>query len=248
MRIISKFKDYYDAGAAHGIDTTVLYVRDSKEVAIPLSINQLKIPRISREYIVPGLIGYCGKIIPYVAIAQTLPEANRNYMGKTAPYRRYSGLFSTKYIFCYSLAHLDTAISSLEKSIGRKTALHYVTNEKNLKYIYQVKSDLISFLSSNHNSSTLYDYFPSLQIPLFDICFEKNKSDIVLFTNPFLSEMEFFKVKPVITVFQDIMQFISGVLGGNSPAMVHIDDKHQLLKKGFDSKYSFRKLPESKVI
>lgn len=44
--------------------------------------------------------------------------------------------------------------------------------------------------------------------------------------------------------FQNIEQFISGVVPGQQMPMVTLSDKHMVLKKGFDPKYGFRTRPK----
>ena len=67
MRIISKFKDYYDGGAIYGIDKTHTFIRKTEEIIlseIPLSINE---PH--------EIIGFCGEIYVILNIKrEALPE------------------------------------------------------------------------------------------------------------------------------------------------------------------------------
>ena len=44
--------------------------------------------------------------------------------------------------------------------------------------------------------------------------------------------------------YQELEQFISGILGGNSPKMIEISDKDRLESHGFDNVTSFRKSKE----
>jgi len=73
MRIISKFKDYYDNMSAHGVDTTIIYNR--KQEVIPIveikgNTSRLVYPYIRHLYDSrddnPMVIGFCGKLYPIV--------------------------------------------------------------------------------------------------------------------------------------------------------------------------------------
>ncbi|RMG23941.1 MAG: hypothetical protein D6732_24245 [Methanobacteriota archaeon] len=61
-----------------------------------------------------------------------------------------------------------------------------------------------------------------------------------------LSDIEFHKVLDPYMVFQEIGQYISGVIGGSFPATVNISDESMAKKKGFD-KQSFRKASSKKA-
>jgi hypothetical protein len=51
MRIISKFKDYYDGGAMYGIDKERVYVRETKIISVD---------NIKSQYF--DVLGFCGDI------------------------------------------------------------------------------------------------------------------------------------------------------------------------------------------
>ena len=59
MRIISKFHDYYDGGAVFGIDKSLVWCRDRREILLP-EVARQKFNHFD------GLVGFCGKIFPYM--------------------------------------------------------------------------------------------------------------------------------------------------------------------------------------
>jgi len=63
MKIISKFKDYYDGGASFGVDTERQYVR---------VINEIPISNFPYKF---DVIGFCGKIYPFNNVTDFM---NRN--------------------------------------------------------------------------------------------------------------------------------------------------------------------------
>lgn len=58
--------------------------------------------------------------------------------------------------------------------------------------------------------------------------------------NPSLKAYKFMKVVDPYSAFQEISQFISGVLGNSEKQTVDISDENRLLQHGFDKKFSFR--------
>lgn len=70
-------------------------------------------------------------------------------------------------------------------------------------------------------------------------------STINLVLNPNLKKMGFQTAVDPYTAFQEIMMYISGVLGTPSNPMVAVSEKTKVAKHGFD-KWSFRKPPKDK--
>jgi hypothetical protein len=70
-----------------------------------------------------------------------------------------------------------------------------------------------------------------------------NNHEGSLVINPNLSAFEFWKVKDPFSAFQEIQQYISGVIGtgGNEPVVT--SDTYKIMAAGFDLKTSFRKDP-----
>ena len=64
--------------------------------------------------------------------------------------------------------------------------------------------------------------------------------------NPRLSDLGLQTVLDPFTCFQQISQFIEGVVPGQQMPMVEISDKSKIDKKGFDPKYGFRTRPGTK--
>jgi hypothetical protein len=59
MRIISNFRDYYDGGAVFGIDKSLVWCRDRREILLPEVVRQ-KFNHFD------GVVGFCGKIFPFM--------------------------------------------------------------------------------------------------------------------------------------------------------------------------------------
>lgn len=96
---------------------------------------------------------------------------------------------------------------------------------------------LFNFLNNDH--SQYKELFHKYQTPLFLISRSSDR-DSELIINPFLKEYNFQTCKEPYTAYQDIFQYVSGVLNGVENKMVKISDKDKIAKHGFD-KWSFRK-------
>ncbi|WP_349985737.1 hypothetical protein ABRP17_012955 [Stenotrophomonas sp. WHRI 8082] len=72
------------------------------------------------------------------------------------------------------------------------------------------------------------------------------RNSVVMVRNPNLKDLGFQRILDPHSCFQQISQFIGGVMPGRQMPMVQLDDKHMVQKKGFDIKYSFRKRPTGK--
>lgn len=69
MIIVSRFKDYYDGGAAYGVDTGRRYIRETQEIEFRHKYNF-------------DIIGFCGKLYPFdniMSIIYNNPKKYTNY-------------------------------------------------------------------------------------------------------------------------------------------------------------------------
>lgn len=232
MKIISKFKDYYDGVVgSFGIDNTIIYIRNQTEFendSIPdlfKKINgfynnkkQINNPfpsfnnftKSSNEYdfIVPFIVGFCGKFY----VGWKLIKSNDKY------YNRY-----------------DIQITYDFKVVNKLFSVpNYLNKDLNDEY-----NKII-----NYNDIEL---FRKYNTPIFSLTYEIRKfSNNRIFTiNPTLKDLEFYKIFDSFTAFQEIQMFIGGVLGFNENDIIEIDDKYRIQQYGFD-KWSFRKEPQNK--
>lgn len=78
---------------------------------------------------------------------------------------------------------------------------------------------------------------------LFDAYRSDTKGNAALVRNPCLKDLGFQRTLDPHSCFQNISQFIGGVMPGRQMPMVQLADKDMVQKKGFDPKYSFRTRP-----
>lgn len=80
----------------------------------------------------------------------------------------------------------------------------------------------------------------------FDAYYQDKKSNAVLIRNPCLKDLGFQRTLDPHSCFQNISQFIGGVMPGRQMPMVQLTDKDMVQKKGFDPKYGFRTRPNAR--
>jgi hypothetical protein len=246
MLILSKFKDYYDAVAGTtGIDKTIIYDRQTIEfkrkdyptnidykfncsilfsnkhnISNSLPITDLRwashIDPLKSKYVDNQIfiIGFCGKL----------------YVGWRLIYQnKFDNSFS--YDITYDFEYFKSLLKTQKQIYFRKDINkideHYnkIINNDSLEIFRTYNTPIFSFengfnYGKNHHSI---------------------KFDEKFIINPILKNYEFYKVFDTYQAFQEISMFIGGVLGSNNKEIIEIDNKHKILKYGFDLKSSFRK-------
>lgn len=217
MRIISKYKDYYDS--LQDYDSKI-WIRETNIVSLnnktlydklELSnhVKSEKINNNSYKHTLPIIFGYCG-----------------NY------YKYYLNIIINIDIRTSQINLLDDNNYSMEK-----------VEKENHKSNWWMGSSFydkdISFLN-NENLFTLYNT-PIFFIYVLD--YYKSKG-LTILINPSFKKYGFHKLKNVSQTYQDIEMYVEGVLSNNNEYPV-LQDKHRQGSR-FD-KYSFRKLPEKSL-
>lgn len=219
MRIISKFHDYYDAVMKTGMDREVVYVRENKEIVLD---NDYGINFTTREsgnhYEVKlVLLGYCGQILKLYDVKCSIFEQER-------PFYRYDH----REVF-----HDYDSFKSFMRENGFGSAYDF---DKNRFWPGRY------FRFNDLDTSKLNDIFHKYQTPLFTISHVhkwRSPGETILTLGPSLKDLDFHRVKDTYTTYQDIFQYVAGVLNKPETKMVKISDKDKIHKHGFD-KWSFR--------
>lgn len=248
MRIISKFKDYYDSVQSYGQDKSLVYIRNTEEIRMFNSQNindpNKKFDAIKEKCLDTeshelkgfswggqykfGFVGFCGNYFPFVVHER---------------YENSDPLAQGKYYYDY-FYDSESLRDELNKTNYFKTEGVPKKWEKKKK---PVKEYIDMF--NRKPANKFFDIFVEYKIPVFayyDDYLIGRDSGYKFFFNPQLSKLQFYKVKQPYQAFQEIEQFMSGVLGVNAPVMVELSDKERTVKAGFD-KWSFRKMPERLV-
>jgi hypothetical protein len=227
MIINSDFKDYYDYLLVTGRDTTIVYDRQTKDINRE-EIDKLILDNVSRlsysisikinkkqnrwEYIPTYFSsGMIGFCGQFYPYITTGHSANKQYS-----YKCFFSLDALKKEFGSNLCNFDNQTFSWGDDRGRYNFVERINRIKSL---------------ANDN------LFIKFNTPIFIIAPNYNGP---IFLNPCLRVYNFEIIKDPYTAFQDIMMYISGVLGKKEKDTIQISDVDMASKKGFD-KWSFRK-------
>jgi len=220
MIINSTFRDYYDSIKAFGIDKTVVYNRSPAVIpknylkALEVKLGRLPSYTSIGEYILNyGVVGFCGELFPYVSV---------RVIGGNARYY-------------FKPDDLGAALKDIPTSKYPYSSLwgHDVRNKASRDRYFQPNT-----------WKPLAAVFIDHRLPIFDAKLRTvHGTGITIDTAPNLKALSFMKVKPPAQAFQEIMQYLSGVLGTPPPPPAKMSDKVMQYSKGFDHPYSFKKEP-----
>lgn len=225
MIINSQFRDYYDNIKSFGIDRTIVFNRDTKETIIDEQLPYYDTFEF-RKYMYESyacLIGFCGKVYPVIKIR-----------------RRSTVQPSEDVVFCYTPQDVDSFLTKYE--IKERAGWSFFGRTLHIRDPKEVKE---FFELNNYNHLT--KLFGELNVPTFVLKHINNRtSKTQLVTNPKLADYDFVRAVSMPSAFQEIMSYISGVLGQSAKPMIKITDKELAKKRGHGDPYSFRKPPKGK--
>ncbi len=248
MKIISKFRDYYDIGASMGVDETIVYVRNLEMIERPNKDLPTRNEYYSKnnritllEHLIGesmdkrnfrnafagaiDLVGFCGKIYPvYTAVYDYGRDLRFHYEPSEAMIKDY---LNTEFTY-------NTRRHS-RKEIIRDAERFFDRFPKECPEIFHELKTPVFVIPSQRTPihAMLKDCYPPMH--------PSDVSDEV-YLNPSLKDIGFYKVVDAYTAFQDISMFITGVLGVNQIPPVQISDTDMRDAKGFDD-MSFKKAP-----
>ena len=238
MRVISKFKDYYD-GCRAWRDEGLVYVREMKtiewrkldnrarEKLSPLTKARAALPNMSyrSNVVTTAVIGFCGKVYP-VMYANThfnnelSVEGKATYDSKSfeAELRKLKGKRDTWE------RHYNEAI----RLLGRNTTTKY-RGEFEFTHLGWSK------FTENFNNDIGDDIFVHLSAPVVLL----TEHDLVI--NPCLKDYSFMTQLDPYTAYQELSMYVGNNLATQMDP--NIDRTQDLIRdqKGFD-KWSFRKV------
>jgi hypothetical protein len=224
MLIVGGKPDYYDCIRAWGVDKAVVYDRTTTEVAFKLGRRAMHVDKCTAGGIdvelMPLVIGFCGNIYPLVMVSAVDTESAL----KIAP------------IHYYVAEELALFVSRWRARTDRYFWRDGVLDPRGAKAFFD---------PSSH--ADLLPVFQKHKVPAFVLGrfgAAGNKGKLIL--NPCLKDYKFFKVRDTATAFQELYNFISGVLGAPECKLVKVSDKVRAAKAGHDHPYSFRKTPTNK--
>lgn len=251
MKIIHG-KDYYDT-ANYGIDPAIMFVRDGtinvEDIDCLRSFYEgfphrgvssrrwNETERAERHHISLFYVFFAGTVFPAMRVIYDKRKVRYGSDGKSFDLREWSNEayvgYKVDYIYDY-----DDALSIFQKS--------EVADDK-------------GWFSNQTNSSKIYDHFHSINPKWTQRLIEMGivtgyyfpanqystsvdmKNLYFEFNTDCMTRLQFFKIKDAFTANQDVAGYVGGVLPANTNPMVELDNKHKIMKAGFDLKTSFRK-------
>ena len=242
MRIISKFKDYYDIGASMGVDKAQVFVRKNKVFTVsqlPEEIKSKLCTKRSNKYKSPEWLK-TWRITPsvyakmlLVVVAGKAYTCIKMYADNTA-------------IYCYSVDDIKNALKHYKAEDLITSVKSYVFWNSN------PYSSMVKTINTEH--SVTVDMHIALDSPVFVVENKGTKWDCetrtyfeeeVLEVNPILKDLEFYRVLDPYTAYQEINMFKFGVMPDNRDVPQTISDVCMRDSKGFDN-MSFKKRKKHK--
>jgi hypothetical protein len=231
MKIQSTFKDYYDGAASSGIDTSIVYKRDTSLIQLDDGFFIDNLPQHfpddlgeenyfggrslpNREYCKWMIIGFCGQY--HLTVVNTLPDN----------------------VHKHTMAYYGEEILELEwhkvKSIWRREDPRIVIKQMIQQWHLRSESKYFAQLNTPIFAKEIQQGLSKYEWKNKQLYLEKFE------VNPNLNNYKFFKVYDAFTAFQSIQSYISGILGTKENDIVEVSNKSKILKAGFDLKTSFR--------
>jgi hypothetical protein len=237
MLILSKKRDYYDNIRAYGIDKSIIYDRKEETINFKHKYHRLCSKTVdpldecphSWEYNKHQfsffVVGFCGKVYPVIRV-----ERYRTHMTIGL-----KDLQSTEHFF-FASDVLDYC-NRYNIKVPEKDWNDTVRTVRGIKRFF------------NEGYDFLYPLFQKYKVPVFVWGCTQDKyswyTNPTLILNPILKDYQFMRMIPPPLAFQELMMYISGVLGTPDRPMVKLSDKEIARKHQMDGKYSFRKTPKS---
>jgi len=199
MKIISKYKEYYDGGSAFGVDEKVTFVRtinqlEEGEKIIVMDLEPLPsrdaIPAHNIINYSPFILGFCGKInIGYKITKYFQPN-------KLEP-------ITEKIYYIYN----ENIIDELEPIITEKAGRFFNYEMKQLETLKDALNNWVG-------TSKLFDYYSELQTPYFIIdlghpdIWARNGLVSTIKHQISLTDIQFYNVSDMMNTFQQISMFL----------------------------------------
>lgn len=229
MKILSKYRDYYDIGLSYGIDNEVVFERYSKTFETKL-LNRYRIKKLSfcndknEIKIYYNYIVFCEELHPFIKIEEIefKIENKEKVINDVKKEFLYSANEVNKYFenlfFRYKIKYYESSYS--------KELISEFFNEK--------REDILEFFINTNSFYCLFEQY----IYLGEREFKYTGYKCV--THPILKEYKFIKLLEPLKAYQKLFMYISAKKSKEENKKFEIEDKYKIQSKGFD-KYSFRK-------
>ncbi len=245
MRIISKFKDYYDCIQGMGQDQTLVYLRNKKELEYK---EQPHLPSVhlyykyKTIYIRSHTVGFCGRLYPILQMK--FCDDSKDFA--LEPKASKIGLTT-----CFNIDDVDDFM----KANAKEDQLERYFSKKGEygRFFFSRTPFLKSFNEFDKHKDAYKSLFEEYRSPIFiqsssnNVTANRNTKLGWELLNKFcingnLKEVEFYKIFDPYQAFQEISMFL-GNMASPEKEIPKLDDVVMAEIKGFD-KWSFRKEPK----
>lgn len=215
MRIISKFKDYYDSVQGVMYDSDILYFRKKEQLTVDKSIISFRNFMAGHNYI--SYIGFCGEVYPVLRFV--LSDSQE----KSKKYKKFT-FKGSYYDVCGTAIHGIEAIAKY--AFDNQDKKHYQHKES---YIYGQIKENVNYLKK-------LDLFEVHKTPIYLL--HSGHTDSYLTIAPELKEYNFQSVFDPYTAYQELVMWIGNQAVKEYPPQIK-DDIVIRDSKGFDG-WSFK--------
>jgi hypothetical protein len=268
MRIISKFRDYYDGVMASGRDEELTYARESFEFELGDGSRREESALLSSALASVGarrLSGFSEGVFDRSAperIAALDPDPDCGFVvfcGKVYPFAGIPiGRGSSGLTYCHSE---EQALRAMESYLGSKAFLTWMSagaranrGERRIprwdRGMESLDPDGLRafFACSGKGGDAVLALHRHGGTPCYVLRRSCGRSDrrALVFGNPRLADFGFQRKLDAFSTFQELSMYLGGVLGRSAPPMLSVSDEIRASKKGFDE-WSFRRPPKAAV-
>lgn len=240
MKLITKFHDYYDTPFRQSaVDPKHIFKRETSIIKIPHVFSRYIYSKHygffdlqnGNGYIFKGIIGFCGKLYPFITYHLSGQKQETFYTSITFR-KTCSNLFNRpEYREIYQ-KDFQNAFSEFIQWLDNGIIKNWFDS-------YELQKD-----------QQLFSIFEKYKTAYFLITGENwkdidssERSKIMITLYPNLKDYQFFKVFDTYHAFQAIEQYLTNNLVKPDMIEIKIPDKLKAESKGFD-KWSFRKMSE----
>lgn len=240
MRIISKFKDYYDSALAYGQDDSTGYMRQTRVIVredlvpqrdlndafrqLGVSLPSLRCRQpegwVWREGPDMGVLAFCGRAYPFYALT----------LGKGGSQINRDAV-SEKTIFSWDKAfedHVWQPPAYVRDEGDWREALAASAKADLTAWNLEHRSPAVVLMPRGHVGDRAGPEFGWPRI----------------IVDPCLADFGFQKAVDPFAAFQEISMFLGGVLASTNEPPSPQTDREKVASHGFDPKYGFRKPPQ----
>lgn len=269
MKIVSKFRDYYDGCLSYGHDESIVYLREQTSFSASYRTKfDIEIPPIldpvfkdMLELTYPKTqVRASTKSSWMTSLSNRIPEKLLSSQSK-----RTIEVYPFVIIFCgKQYKGIELYSPAERKIVDTKLLISEVTSPE-IHYFCYSFDDFVSFAERHQISSMQIKYERSsswdakfiklwfdhnhtidvnylIEHKITSIAYSSRYSTVIL--NPKLQEFGFYQILDSYSAFQELEMWMGGTLSYPHNVMIELTEEDRINQHGFDPKYGFRKRPK----